>query len=371
MIKRSGLQGVSELESSMRLKGEVKMHRSTWIGYVAVLLLAGMLAVGCGGVAEEPVVNTPTTATSQPTAVSEEPCRVALVLPGSIADAGFNAGAYDGLMNVQETYGCEVAFSEMVALADYEETFRGYASEGYDLVIGNGFEFGDPVEKVAPEFPDTLFLVTRGVVGGPNYSSLFMDRQEGDYVAGYIAGLMTKTNKVAGIGGFQWPNIIMALEAYKVGAQASNPDIEVSIAYLDSFDDIGLGKEAALAQISAGADVVFHIADAAGIGVIQACEQEGVWAMGSNYDQNELAPDTVLTSTINDTPAMLVESVGQMLDGTLEMGVVNYYGLASGVVRMAPYHGLVPEEIAAQAEEVVQKIISGELEVPRITTPSQ
>jgi basic membrane protein A len=348
----------------MKTKGELKMRRSMCIGCAAVLLLAATLTAGCGGA-------TPTTETSEPTATGGEPCRVALVLPGSIADAGFNAGAYDGLKEVEETYGCEVAYSEMVPVADYEETFRGYASEGYDLVIGNGFEFGDPVEKVAPDFPDTIFLVTRGVVAGPNYSSLFTDRQEGDYVAGYIAGLMTKTNKVAGIGGFQMPNIIMALEAYKLGAQASNPDVEVAIAYIDSFDDVGLGKEAALAQISAGADVVFHIADAAGMGVIQACKEKGVWAEGSNYDQNELAPDTVLTSTINDTPAMLVAAVGQMLDGTLEMGVINHYGLASGVVRMAPYHGLVPDDIAAQAEEVQQKIISGELEVPQITTPSQ
>lgn len=351
---------------------------NSWLRLGAVLGLVVMVAVACGTPAPEPTVpHEPTTAPEatapppEPTPTEPAPIRVALVLPGSIADEGYNAAAYAGLQGIEQTHGAEVVYSEMVPIADYEETFRDYAAQGYDVVLGHGFQFGDPVQTVAPDYPDTIFLVVNGIVAGPNYASLLHQNQEAAYVAGHICARMTEANKLGAMGGFAYPVIVQQLEGFRVGAEAVNPDIEVTIAYLDSFDDIALGKEAALAQISAGADCLFHVADAAGIGMIQACQEQGAWAVGFAYDQNELAPDTVITSAVVDYEKMLVEAVGEIIDGTFELNTVHKYGLATEVVRVADHHGLVPDEIAAEAEELQQKIISGEIEVPLISEPTQ
>jgi basic membrane protein A len=367
----------------MTLK-EVKMRTSsTWLRLFAVLVLAALLVVGCGAPAaetpaEEPAAEQPAAeepAAEEPAAeepaAEEAPLKVALVLPGSIADQGYNAAAYAGLQTIEAEFGAEIAYAEMVPIAEYEETFRNYAAEGYDIVIGHGFEFGDPIEIVAPEYPDTAFLVVNGIVSGDNYASLLHQNHQTAFVCGYIAARMSQTGKLGAIGGFAYSVIVQQLEAYRLGAEYVNSDIEVNIAYLDSWDDSALGKEAARAQISAGADCIFHVADAAGLGVIQACDEEGVWAIGFTYDQNELAPDTVITSTIIDYGEMLAQAVSQIVDGTFEFNTVHPYGLETGVIAVAPYHGLVPDDIAAEAEEIQQKIISGEIEVPLINEPTQ
>lgn len=334
-------------------------NRSTLFRIGTVLLLAALMATACGTPAPEP------------TPVPEAAIRVALVLPGSIADQGYNAAAYAALMAIEEELSADVAYTEMVPLAEYEETFRDYAAQGYDVVIGHGFEFGDPIEVVAPDFPDTAFLVVNGIVAGPNYSSLLHQNHQAAYVAGHIAARMSETDALGTIGGFAYPVIVQQLEAFRLGAESVNPDIEVTIAYVDSWDDIALGKEMALAQISTGADCIFHVADAAGLGVIHACEEEGIWAVGFPYDQNELAPDTIITSTIVDYPVMLTQAVQDIVDGTFEFNTIHLYGLDTGVVRLADYHGLVPDDIAAEAEELQQQIISGEVEVPLISEPTQ
>lgn len=342
------------------------ISKTTLLRLVAVAILAGLALTACGTPAPPPEEEGPA-----PPPEEEGPVKVALVMPGSIADQGYNAAAYAGLMAIEENLGAQVAYSEMVPLAEYEETFRNYAAEGYDVVLGHGFEFGDPIEVVAPEFPDTAFLVVNGIVAGENYASLLHQNHQTAYVVGYVCGRMSETGKMGAIGGFAYPVIVQQLEAFRLGGEAVNPDMEVTIAYLDTWDDIALGKEAALAQISAGADCIFHVADAAGIGVIQACDEEGVHAIGFAYDQNELAPDTVVTSTIIDYPEMLTQAVQDIMDGSFEFNTVHLYDLGTGVIRVADYHGLVPDDIAAEAEDLQQKIIAGEIEVPLINEPTQ
>jgi basic membrane protein A len=160
------------------------------------------------------------------------------------------------------------------------------------------------------------------------------------------------------------------MEAFKLGAKASNPDAVVTIVYIGSFEDVAKAKEAALAQISSGADVVYHIADAAGVGVIQAAEEKGVYAIGWGLDQNAIAPNTVITSEIVDTARMMYLEVKDIQDGNFE-GAIRFFGLDTGVTGLSDYHGLVPDDVAQQIEETKQKIVSGELEVPFIPTPSE
>jgi basic membrane lipoprotein Med (substrate-binding protein (PBP1-ABC) superfamily) len=296
--------------------------------------------------------------------------RVAMVLPGSISDQSFNAMAYAGLMAIKDELGAEVAYSEAVPVAEFDETYRSYSEQGYNIIIGHGFEFGEPAAKIAPEFPDIYYLVTNGNVSGPNVASLEPLFEEASFLAGALAGYMTKSNKVAAVGGMEFPIIVRGIEAFAAGAKYANPQAEGTTIYIGTLDDPAKGKEAALAQISTGADVVFHIADNAGVGVIQACQEKGVYAVGFGADQNSLAPETVLTTFSVSYPALMVEAVRRIQDGKFE-GTIQAYGLAVKAVDLTSYHGLVPDDVAGKIELLRQDIIDGKVEIPRVDVPPQ
>jgi basic membrane protein A len=190
------------------------------------------------------------------------------------------------------------------------------------------------------------------------------------YPLGVLAGLMTETDHVGGIAGFDFPTIVAEMEGYKAGARAVNPDVEVTIVYLGTFDDVSLGKEAALAQASAGADVIYHVADKAGLGVIEGCEEAGIWAIGFGLDQNPVAPETVISTCLYDSAEQYVLDVKAVLDGTWT-GEVRLYSVGSGVTDVADFHGLVPDDIAEQVMEVRDQIANGEFQPPYITESTE
>lgn len=297
--------------------------------------------------------------------------RVAAVFPGTISDKGFNQAGYEGLMMIKEKFGAEVAFSENTPVANFDQVYRDFADQGYNVIIGHGFEFGDVALRVAPDYPDIKFIVDSNPdVHAANVAGITGKSWEAAYLCGVVAGLMSKTGKIGGIAGFDFPILVAQMEAYKLGAQSVNPNIEVTIVYIGSFEDVAKAKEATLAQVSAGVDVIFHIADAAGVGIIQACEEKGIYAVGWGIDQNFLAPKTVLTSMLFSGAELLVQDVQKVVDGTWT-GEVRLYGLSTGVVNIADYHGLVPADVAAKVEQARQDILSGKIVVPYITTPTK
>jgi basic membrane protein A len=351
---------------------------------VMQLFAAGLLIValtlGCAPAATE-VAPTAPPATSPPAAeeptqpppAAEEPSafRVALVLPGSISDKGFNQSAYEGLLMIESELGAETAFSENTPVADFQQVYRGYGDQGYDVIIGHGFEFGEVALEIAPEYPDIYFVVTNNPeAAAANVSSVQPNSKDAAYLAGYLAGLMTESNKLGAVAGFDFPVIVAQMEAFKLGALAANPEVEVTIVYIGTFEDVAKAKEAALAQISAGADIVYHIADAAGVGVIQAAQEQGVYAIGWGLDQNSIAPETVITSEIVDTARMMYLEVKDIQEGMFD-GTVRFFGLDTGVTGLSDYHGLVPDDVAQQVAAVQEQILSGALEVPFIPVPTE
>lgn len=334
------------------------MNKGTFVTGLLVCLLLATLTAGCRG--------------TQPTAApTEAPLRVAAVFPGSISDQGFNQAGYEGLMMIRDQLGAEVAFSENTPVANFEQVYRDFADQGYDVIIGHGFEFGDVALAVAPDYPDIKFIVdSNPVVSAPNVAGITGKSWEAAYLCGVVAGLMSETGHIGGIAGFDFPILVAQMEAFRLGAQSVRPDIEVTVVYIGSFEDVARAKEAALAQAAAGVDVIFHIADAAGIGVIEACQESGIYAIGWGLDQNHLAPDTVLTSLLFSGADLLFQDVQRVVDGTWT-GEVRLYGLETGVVDIADFHGLVPDDVAAQVEQARQDIIAGNIVVPYITEPTQ
>jgi len=297
---------------------------------------------------------------------SEKSLRVAMVLPGAINDQGFNQAGYAGLKLIEEELGADTAYSEHTPIAEFEQVYRGFADQGYDVIIGHGFEFGDVALEVAPDYPDIKFIVgSHPFVQAENVAGLVGKVWETSYVCGYLAGLMTQSAQIGGIAGFDFPIIISQLEAYRLGAKAANPDVEVTNVYIGTFDDAAKGKEAAYAQISAGIDVIYHIADAAGVGVIQACEERDAYVIGFGLDQYHLAPDHVLTSMIFGNDRMYLLDVKKIVEGTWS-GEARQYGMDTGVTYITDTRGNVPPEVIKRVHQIQQDILEGRLKVPYI-----
>ena len=343
---------------------------------ISVALLAACSGGGATTAPSAAPAESQAAATAAPVesvAPSAAALKVALILPGPASDKGFNQSAYEALAELQSKYGAETAYTESVAPNEFETAYRDYAGKGYDVIIGQGFEFGDVATKVAPDYPDVKFLVTNNPTrAAANAEGLQPSSQDAAYLAGVVAGLATKSGKVGGIAGQQFPVIVAQMEAYKLGVLSVRPDASVTLTYLGTFDDVAKAKETAQAMISNGVDVIYHIADAAGVGVIQAADAGGILVIGWGKDQSELAPNAVVTSQIVDQKEMIVEAVGRIVDGKFA-GEPQFFGLDTPVLGLAPIKAVDAAEAAtiqAKVDEVKAAILSGAMKVPFITEPS-
>ncbi len=261
--------------------------------------------------------------------------RVALITPGSIADAAWNSGAYSGLMAIRDSLGAAVSHLEARTPSEQAEALRTYAREGYAVVFGHGFEFQSPAERIGAEYPKTVFVVTSGerVSASGNVVPLWFGIEEATYLAGMVAGALTRTNQIGFIGGIELPPIVRGYEGWLAGARAANPGVQTRLAYLNTFDDVAAGREAALAMIRLGVDMLHHNADQAALGLFQAVkESPGVYAFGANLDQSGLAPERVLGSVVIDLPKALLAIAREVKDGRF-MPRVETFGLTGGVLR--------------------------------------
>ena len=328
---------------------------------IVIVLLVVLAGIGClfaGGKAE---------------AKADDTMKVALLLSGPANDQGWNAVAFAGLKEAEAKYGLQTAYSEHVGIADGEAAFTDYASQGYDLVIGHGFQFGDPAVRVSGRFPDTKFMAIESNVYSENAASYVMACEEAGYLMGMLAASMTTSGKIGIVGGFEQPSIVKVVEAYKLGAAKVDPSVQVFEAYISSFTDVALGKEAAIAMADRGADVLSHVANQAGTGVIKAAQERGLLATGDSYDQNSIAPDTVMCSTIYSVPMLVLNAVEKVKDGTYEGGVF-FLGMQEGVIDIAPYNSF-EQKIPIDVKEMIAKtkaaILDGSLDIPMIETPTK
>jgi basic membrane lipoprotein Med (substrate-binding protein (PBP1-ABC) superfamily) len=229
--------------------------------------------------------------------------RVALLTPGPISDQSWNGGAYQGLMRIKDSLGARVSHIQTKTPAEFEEQFRQYGAQGYDLIFGHGFEFQDAARRVGPDFPKSVYITTSSSTSGGNVAGIEFAFGDASYLAGMIAGATTKSNVLGVIGGTELPPVKESFQAFTRGAKAVNPKITVLTSYIGNWDDVSAGKEQALAQIGRGADVIFQNADAAGLGVFQAArETRKALVIGSNSNQNSVAPEVTIGSVVIDLP---------------------------------------------------------------------
>jgi basic membrane lipoprotein Med (substrate-binding protein (PBP1-ABC) superfamily) len=260
-------------------------------------------------------------------------------------------------MAIKDSLKAEVSHIQSKTPAEFDENFRQYGAKGYNLVFGHGFEFQDAALRVAPSYPNTVYVTTSGTSVAKNVAGADFAFEEASYLAGIVAGSTTKSNMLGVIGGTELPPVKRSFAAFEQGARSVNPRIRVIVSYIGNWDDASAGKEQAIAQISRGVDVIFQNADAAGLGVFQAVkEAKGVRIIGSNANQNDIAPDHTLGSVVIDLPHAFLLIAREVMKGGFT-GKVFSLGLRQDVVNYVPnpvMATVVPANVMAAVDSTEQ-----------------
>jgi basic membrane protein A len=302
---------------------------------------------------------------------------------GGINDMSFNANTWIGLQRAQKELGIQAKFVESKEQADYEVNLRELADARYDLVIGVGFMMKDAVEKVAKECPNTKFvLIDAESKKLSNVQSQIFREQEVAFLAGALAGCMTKSGTIGFVGGMDVPVIQRFTSGYQAGAKTVRPDIKVLIKYTNNWVDIASGKELALSEFNQGADIVAHGAGRCGIGVINAAKErgQGYYAIGVDADQDYLGcknlrqpapPCRVLTSMMKRVDITVFDTCKQLIHGQFKAGSQTF-GIKDGGLDLSPFKYTrkdIPDATLQKVSRLKQLIIKGQLKPP--ATPAQ
>lgn len=344
------------------------MRKNTlfWLSIVLMMVLAACATpTAPPAPAEEP--------TSPPAeeAPMPEAFRVAVVMPSAINDLAFSQSMYDALTAIQSEMGeenFEFAFSEsMFVVDDAAAAIRDYASEGYDLVIAHGSQYGSSLQEIAPDFPETSFAwgTTVNTFSDQGINNVFAYEarsEEGGYVNGVIAASLSESDVLGVIGPIETGDAQLYVDGFVAGAEATKPGIQVNVNYIGSFSDVALASEAAQTHIGAGADALTGTAQMV-VGAIGVAEEEGVPWFGTQANQTSLAPSIVVANQVYDWTVVLDQIIALVNEGTLG-GEAFAVTLENGglVMEFNPDYDL-PDDVRALADETVQGIIDGEITI--------
>ena len=310
--------------------------------------------------------------------ISKSNLRIAVITDANFSDRGWGESSLNAARYIEQKYNFSIALEDIVEIPDIETTLRKYAESEYDLIIAHGFQWGEPALQVGQTYPQSKIVVFTGLVESRNVGSIFPQQQEGSFLLGALAGMMTNTSVIGFVGGEEYPNVVNIFEGYKQGAEWVNDNVTVIGTYLNDWDNPARGREAATSIIRQGADFMFHVADSSGQGVIQASHDSGIYALGAVQDQNHLAPDTVLSSFILDVDKAYDSVVKMVVDGNFT-GKIFRPGIelqrgsgGQGIVYLAPFHGLeskVPESVQEQLSKLTNEILQKKIEIPERLEP--
>lgn len=354
------------------------MKKVTWI--LTVLLALSLVLSACGSPTAAPAApveepqaapETSTEPEAEPAAPAE-PFRVAVVMPSSINDLAFSQSMYDALVLIQQEMGgpeyFEFVYSDnMFVVDDAAAALRDYATQGFDLVIGHGSQYGSSLQEIAPDFPETAFAwgTTVETFGQPNIFAYEAASHQGGYVNGVLAASLTQSKVVGVVGPIETGDAKLYVDGFVAGVKATDPSITVNVNYIGSFSDVALASEAANTHIAAGADVMTGTAQMV-VGAIGVAQENGVLWLGTQSNQSSLAPDIVVASQVYHWEVVVREIMDLIAAGTLggKSFVINL-GDGSQLMEYNPGYAL-PADVKALADQTVQGIIE---ETITITLP--
>lgn len=296
--------------------------------------------------------------------------KVAFLLPGSITDAGWNAVMYRAAHEVADELNLEIAIAEGLGQVGVEGIMAEYAEKGYKLIFCHTITYLDPALKLAPQYPDTWFIVPQAWEFADNVIGYTTPTWEAAYLAGMVAAGITNTKKIGIVIGFDYPLCVAHVEAFFAGALSIDPNIECKAIAAGVWDDIDKGRECGEVLIEWGADVIAGRGDGLTLGVIQAASIHGVYAIGDLADQHAIAPDCVVTSTLWYPEVVIREIVRMYREGTLEGNREYGWGVAGGEFSIAPFYQfdeIIPDYIKEKINETIEAAKAGTFEFPLIT----
>lgn len=258
----------------------------------------------------------------------------------------------------------EVKLIEMKNPTEYEQTIRQVAEQGYNVIVSTYFFVKEAYDKLAPEYPESHFvlLYEPNDKNIPNMRGVAYDVQEGSYVCGVVAGLMTKSNRIGFIGGNDSPSILKFFAGLEAGAKSVNPDVAFDLAFAGTFIDPDKGQELAISLFDRGDDVVMHAANMTGLGMFSAAKDAGKYTIGVDIDQSNLAPDSVICSALANPGLSVYASIKDVHDGTWTGGNVDW-GIDDGAPAAAVAAWL-PDDVKKAAADAEAMIVSGAVKVP-------
>lgn len=327
-------------------------------GFSALLAACGDSA--SDGNAEE--ASSPPAESVEETAGAGPSPKIGFVLPGPTNDGSFNSQALAGIEELEVTLPVDTHYTESVAVPNEGKIMRDYVAQDFDIVWAHSGAYLNSALDVAPKFPDTTFVAVGGAVpdrpenlwiAGTNWEDSY-------YLAGALAGMVTDTNVIGLVGGVEIPIYVASATAFEEGAKSVNPQVEVRKTFVGDFYDPAKAKEATTAVIERDADVVTHMLNTGAFGVFEAVRGKPVKVIGKDVDQNSLLPEQVITSVELRFDLVMQEIVESFIAG--ESPDYLPMSLASGLAPLAPFHGLVSDDVQERLEEIKADLIAGKIE---------
>lgn len=330
----------------------------------AALCLAGMMAIasvtGCSGSAAKEEAKNQASG-------KDDVFKVTFITTDSgLGDRSFNDTTWSGVQKAGEELGVEVSIIEPKSVADFGTSIVSAVNSGADMVLGFAASWTDAFDEYCEKFPDVYFGGLNCNAEADNLQVAKTADHEGSFLAGALAALQSETGVIGAVGGQDADNINRFFVGYEEGAKYVNPDIQVLKSYVGSYNDPAKGKEYALQLKNEGADVIFHAAAGSGEGVFEAAkENEDLYAIGCDADQDYIVEGKVLTSMVKNCDVIAYNMIKEAKEGTFEAGAKNY-GLANngvGLTEMKYTKDLIGQDTLNQLEEIKEKIVAGEIKV--------
>ena len=282
---------------------------------------------------------------------------------GGLGDRSFNDSAYEGLRDAQKKFGIRFEVAEFISEDTNLEVLRNFARQDYDLIIGIGFENRTNIETVAKEFPDQHFAIIDVVAEGENIASIVYREQEGDFLMGVLAAMLTRSRKVGFIGGMDIEVIRRIESGFRQGVAYQDSRVEILSSMAGNFSDPEIGKFLALRQYAAGVDLIYNAAGRTGLGIIEAAKETNNLTIGTSGDQRYLAPGHVVGNRPKRVDIAVLTLVQEIRTNRFTPGIRSF-GLQEEGLSLGPFdEKLVTRKMQKHLQQLKQKILAGEIVV--------
>jgi basic membrane protein A len=317
------------------------MKRKIWL-ISSFLLIVALVLVGCG---------------SKPKQETSEPFKVGFIYVGAPVDLGWSYEHDQGRLAAEAKLGdaIKTTYAENVEEgADTERVLRDFAEKGYDMIFATSFGFMDPMYEVAEDYPEIIFEHCSGYLTRDNMGTYFGRIYQPRYLSGIVAGAMTKTNKIGYVAAYPIPEVIRGIDAFTLGVRSVNPEATVSVVWTNTWFDPVVEREAAVALLDQGADIIAQHQDTTE--PQKAAAEAGAYSIGYHSDARKFVGDSVLTSAIWHFDGYYIDQITKAMNGTWKSA--QYWGsVADGIVGLADFSPLVPSEVI-QMVEAAEKLLS-------------